>query len=352
MRNSAQGNPSDDPIVSLIKMPGDAASIMIDPVRGDMSIRSPLFKTLSLALLAAFFVACAGEPRIAVTAHAPNVGAATSRGSPGAPDALPSFSRARAMGHVKALARRIGVRVRATRPERRGARYIAGKLRGFGYNVRVQRFEVDGGTSRNVIASWPGSMRYPFIVGAHMDSVPRSPGANDNASGVAVMIEIARLVKDRSQAEFVKFVAFGAEEYGTDGRHHVGSQVFVNRLGSRGRQMLPGMVSVDMIADGRPLIDGTAGIGPRVVARTFLRKMRAAEINAVYRTTCDCSDNGPFERAGIPAAFLWSGDEPNYHLPSDTPRNLRPDDLFRTGRGVRAFVRDLDRDLIARLRRH
>jgi hypothetical protein len=333
-------------------MPGDDPSITIDPVRGDMSVRSQLLKRLSVGLLAAVLVSCAAETRTSVTAHSPSAAATASPRSPAAPDALPSFSRARAMGHVNALARRIGVRVRATRRERRGARYIADKLRGFGYNVHVQRFDVDGGTSRNVIARWPGSMRYPFIVGAHMDSVPRSPGANDNASGVAVMIEIARLVKDRSQAEFLKFVAFGAEEYGTDGRHHVGSQVLVNRLGQRGRRMLPGMVSIDMIADGRPLIDGTAGIGPRVVARTLLRKMRAADVNAVYRTTCDCSDNGPFERAGIPAAFLWSGDEPNYHLPSDTPRNLRPDDLKRTGRGVRAFVKDLDRDLIARFRRH
>jgi Zn-dependent M28 family amino/carboxypeptidase len=256
------------------------------------------------------------------------------------------------MGHVRTLARRIGVRVRATRRERRGARYIASKLRGFGYKVRVQRFGVDDGTSRNVIARWPGSMRFPFIVGAHMDTVPRSPGANDNASGVAVMIEIARLVKNRSQAHFVKFVAFGSEEYGTDGRHHVGSQVFVNRLGRRGRRMLAGMVSVDMIADGRPLIDGTAGIGPRVVARTALRKIRAANINVVYRTTCDCSDNGPFERAGIPAAFLWSGTEPDYHSPSDTVRNLQPADLLRTGRAVRAVVKHLDRDLIDRFRRH
>jgi Iap family predicted aminopeptidase len=256
------------------------------------------------------------------------------------------------MNHVRALARDIGVRVRATRRERRGARYIAAKLRGFGYEVRVQRFGVDGRTSRNVIAHWPGSMRYPFIVGAHMDSVRRSPGANDNASGVAVMIEIARLVKGRSQAQFLKFVAFGSEEYGTDGRHHVGSQVFVNRLGRRGRRMLAGMVSVDMIADGRPLIDGTAGIGPRVVARTLLRKIRAANVRVVYRTTCDCSDNGPFERAGIPAAFLWSGWESNYHSPSDKVRNMRRNDLRRTGRAVRAFVKDLDRDIIARFRRH
>jgi Zn-dependent M28 family amino/carboxypeptidase len=110
------------------------------------------------------------------------------------------------------------------------------------------------------------------------------------------------------------------------------------------------MISVDMIADGRPLIDGTAGIGPEIVARTLLRKIRAAGIGVVYRTTCDCSDNGPFERAGIPAAFLWSGDEPDYHSPSDTVANLSPPDVARTGRALRAFVKSLDRTVVRRFR--
>ncbi len=278
-------------------------------------------------------------------------GASLVHASPGAPDALSPFYQRRAMKHVRALARRIGVRVRATGGEYRGSRYIASHLRDLGYRVRIQKFDVDGRTSRNVIARAPGAVRYPFVIGAHMDTVRRSPGANDNASGVAVMLEIARVVRNRSQEEFVEFVAFGSEEYGRNGAHHVGSQVFVNRLGGRGRRMLPGMVSVDMIADGRPLIDGTAGIGPRVVARTLLRKIRDANIRVVYRTTCDCSDNGPFERAGIPAAFLWSGFEPNYHSPSDTVANLRPADLDRPGRAVRAFVKDLDRGMLRRFRR-
>jgi Peptidase family M28 len=111
-------------------------------------------------------------------------------------------------------------------------------------------------------------------------------------------------------------------------------------------------VSVDMVADGRPLIVGTAGIGPRVVSRSLVRRTRRAGIQATYRTTCDCSDNGPFERAGIPAAFMWSGTEPNYHSPSDLPRNLSGHDLRRSGRAVRAFVRALDRATIRYFRRH
>ncbi|MGH2757375.1 MAG: M28 family peptidase [Actinomycetota bacterium] len=263
------------------------------------------------------------------------------------------FGRRRAMDHVRALAGRIGVRVRATEGERRGARYIKRRFEDLGYEVFVQRFSVDGGTSRNVVASWPGARRYPIVLGGHMDSVPTSPGANDNASGVAVLLEIARLVRDTDEAGFLRFIAFGSEEYGSNGSHHVGSQVFVNRLTPQGRRKMGGMISVDMIADGRPLIVGSAGIGPDVLARILYRKLNRAGFAVEYRTTCDCSDNGPFERAGIPGSFMWSGPESNYHDSSDTVANMSPADLERTGKALRLFiVRTVDQALLDRLRRY
>jgi len=270
----------------------------------------------------------------------------------GSGEAKPArFDNRRALRHVKRLARGIGVRVRATRGERRAARYVAAKLRSYGYRVRLRRFSVDGKRSRNVVARWPRSHKHVLVVGAHIDTVPRSPGANDNASGVAVLLELARVFAGRPQARFVRFIGFGAEEYGADGRHHVGSQVYVNRVRARGRRRIAGMVSVDMIADGRPLIVGTAGIGPAVIARTLYRKLKRRGFGVVYRVTCDCSDNGPFERAGIPGAFAWSGLEPNYHLPSDTVANLSVRDLHRTGRALRTFVRAVDRGMIRFFRR-
>ncbi|CAN5674892.1 hypothetical protein BH24ACT26_BH24ACT26_13470 [soil metagenome] len=266
---------------------------------------------------------------------------------------LGRFRRRRAMVHVRRLASRIGVRIRATPGERRGAAYAASRLRSLGYIVKVGRFPVDGATSRNVTAKWPGAKRYPVVIGGHMDSVATSPGANDNASGIAVILELARLVAGRPQARFVKFVAFGSEEYGTDGRHHVGSQRFVDRLGARGRRRLAGMVSVDMVGKllGRALIIGTAGIGSKVVARTVIRRARRAGVDVTYRTTCDCSDNGPFERAGIPAAFAWSGLEPNYHSSGDTVASVSSRSVMKTGRALRALIRGLDAGLIRRLRR-
>ncbi|HEU4480311.1 MAG TPA: M28 family peptidase, partial [Actinomycetota bacterium] len=218
--------------------------------------------------------------------------------------------------------------------------------------VKIQKYSVDGKASRNVVAWWDTAKPYPFIVGAHMDTVPSSPGANDNASGVAAVLELARLFADRRQAQWVRFVAFGSEEYGTDGRHHVGSKVYVRRLGKKGRARLGGMLSVDMVADGRPLLVGNSDIAHDVVARTVHRKIEKANIAVRYITLCDCSDHGPFERAGIPASFAYSGRESDYHSPSDTVPNMEPRDLLRTGRAIRAFLRALDGDMIRRFRRH
>jgi aminopeptidase YwaD len=288
---------------------------------------------------------------------ATSVAAAGAGTGPSTPEAqaeakVDPFSKPRAMGHIRKLATDIGVRVRGTKNERKAARYVATKLEKFGYLVQTRKFDVDGRKSRNVTATWPGAITYPFVIGAHMDTVAGSPGANDNGSGTAVMLETARLFAGTKQASMVRFVGFGSEEYGTNGLHHVGSQTFVNRLGKKGRKWVPGMVSVDMIADGRPLIIGTAGLGPAVVARTLFRVLDKAGFNVTYRITCDCSDNGPFERAGIPGAFMWSGDEPNYHSSTDTVPNLSKSDLLRSGRAVRTFVKILDRDMIKRFRKH
>jgi hypothetical protein len=263
---------------------------------------------------------------------------------------LGHYSNSRAMRHVRALARRIGPRVRAKPAEWKASKYVRQKFESYGYETKVQKFSVDGGTSRNVVAWWPEAKKYGLVVGGHMDSVRRSPGANDNASGVAVVLEMARISADREPARLVRFVAFGAEEYGTNGQHHNGSQVYVNRLGRDGRKRLAGMVSIDMIGQGRPLLAATTGMAPEVVARTVHNKMRD-KVAMSYLITCDCSDNGPFERAGIPAVFLWSGSEPNHHEPTDTVANLNPKHVKRTGLGFRYFLKQVDLDMIRRFRR-
>jgi Peptidase family M28 len=269
----------------------------------------------------------------------------------GPSDSIGKFDNGRARDHVRVLAGEIGVRVRGTSGERRGIRYVNRYLDQLGYKTDVQEFRVDGGRSHNVVARWPGAGKNIFVIGAHIDTVEQSPGANDNASGTAVMLETARLFANTPQSKWLRFIAFGSEEYGNNDLHHVGSHKYVKRLGEKGRNHVAGMISVDMIADGRPLIIGWAGIGPQRVARTLFRKLERTNIGVDYRQTCDCSDNGPFEIAGIPASFMWSGDEPNYHDPSDTPENLKPKHMLRTGRAVRIFLKQLDWNLMRKFRR-
>ncbi len=269
--------------------------------------------------------------------------------APFSEDALEPFSKKLAMDHVRYIANKIGVRVRGSEGERAAARYIAGEYRALGYNVNIQKFPVDGGTSRNVVAWWPGARRYPVVVGGHMDTVPGAPGANDNASGVAVTLEIARLVAGKEPARWLRFVAFGSEENGADGNSRYGSQAFVNKLGEEGQAQLAGAVSVDMVADGRPLLVADADIGPPAVGKLLYNIGLDLGIE-MAKHSCDCSDHGPFEHAGISAASLWSGDEPDYHSASDTVPNMFPADLLRTGRVVRAFAARLDARLVQRLR--
>lgn len=257
------------------------------------------------------------------------------------------------MFHVRKLADKIGIRVKASSNEKLGARYIRKTFERFGYSTHVQKFSTAGGTSRNVVAWWPGAKRYPFVVGGHMDSVPGSPGANDNASGTAAVLELARIFAGTPQANFIRFVAFGAEEYDSQRvSHHDGSYHYVDHLGDQGRARLGGMLSIDMVADGRPLLVGHSNIaGKDIVARTIYNKMIKAGFSVDFITLCDCSDHGPFEHAGIPAAFAYSGTEPDYHSPSDTVPNMKPNDLLRTGRAVRAFLRHLDKVMLDRFRR-
>lgn len=248
----------------------------------------------------------------------------------------------------------IGPRERASPNERRGALYIARKFESYGYKVRIQRFSVDGGVSRNVVARWGGSVEHPLVIGGHIDTVPASPGANDNASGVATMLEAARLAAGKKPVRYIRWVAFGAEEFGDDGTHHDGSEFYVQKLGREGRKRSPGAISVDMIADGKPLLSGSFGIGPRILGRMVYKRIkRNSDVAIDYRTLCDCSDNGPFEHAGIPGAYLHSGTEdPDYHSASDAPPNLQPKHLKRTGRALLIFVRRVDRATIRTLRAH
>lgn len=247
------------------------------------------------------------------------------------------FSKRRAMRHVRRLAGRIGPRVAGTGGDRRARRYVRRRFERLGYRTRAPRVPLpQGGRTRNVEAWWPGSTPR-VVLGGHLDTVPGSPGANDNASGVAVLLELARILAGTEQALGVRLVAFGAEERQPGGEHHLGSSVYVRTMTRRERRAFELMASVDMIGKPVTIIVGwTVERGPAV--RALLRAARRAGVDARAQQIPDVSDHGPFELAGLPAAMLWTGFEPNHHQPTDVVGGVAPRALKASGQLLRELV--------------
>jgi aminopeptidase YwaD len=233
------------------------------------------------------------------------------------------FSTTEAFSHVRRLAGRIGPRPAGSKAYRRAVRYVTGELTTLGYEPTLQQFRV--GRQRfswNVVAVPPETGGVRMLVGAHLDTVPGSPGGNDNASGVAVLLEVARLLVGSTSLDSLALVAFGAEEVQPDGRHHLGSTAYVRRMSPPERDGLDLMVSVDMVGKVHPFISGHLRGTSAGAARTVARAARASGTRATVRTLGDISDHGPFALAGMPAALLWTGDEQNHHRPTDVVRNV------------------------------
>jgi acetylornithine deacetylase/succinyl-diaminopimelate desuccinylase-like protein len=117
--------------------------------------------------------------------------------------------------HVHVLAGQIGER-HVWRPQalRAAAEYVRGEFQAMGFAVATQAYDVHGVRCENLEATIPGSGRAGEIVlaGAHYDTVAGSPGANDNASGVAGLIEIARGLRGTAPRRTLRLVAFVNEE--------------------------------------------------------------------------------------------------------------------------------------------
>ncbi|MFN3267138.1 MAG: M28 family peptidase [Deinococcales bacterium] len=159
---------------------------------------------------------------------------------------------------------------------------------------------------KNVVAKF--SLETPkLIVGGHFDSVPGSPGANDNASGTAVILEMARRLPDTLRKQ-IWFVSFDAEEDGL-----VGSAAFAAGLPNAEIPKIKAMLNFDMVGvnnnlavgGSSSLVDLVRGIDPKIGSFNDFSG----------------SDHASFIAEGIPAVFFWRGFEPNYHLPSDTSIN-------------------------------
>jgi len=169
-------------------------------------------------------------------------------------------------------------------------------------------------TSQNVIGRSPQD-DCQVIVGAHYDSVAAGPGANDNASGSATLLEIARVLDLSGQEQGVCFVAFGAEEPGLFGSRH-----FVTTFVSQGQPSPQAMVNLDMV-----------GVGDEwqiMASPSLLEKIdqgaAALGLDLVPTEARPSSDHLSFMEADIPAVFIHRFEDPRYHTEFDRAEFVEP----------------------------
>ena len=169
-------------------------------------------------------------------------------------------------------------------------------------------------TSQNVIARSPQD-DCQFIVGAHYDSVAAGPGANDNASGSATLLEMARVLDLRGQEEGVCFVAFGAEEVGLFGSRH-----FLATLASQGRPVPQAMINLDMVGVGAEW----QLMGSPDLVEKIDEGAAALGLDPVPTEPRLNTDHLSFMEAGIPAILIHRFEDPRYHTESDRAEFVEP----------------------------
>jgi len=151
--------------------------------------------------------------------------------------------------HVKHLAQTIGPRHHGRpRTLARTVQYIEQQWRDMGYQPQLHPYNALGTVFFNLSVDIPGRSleQEMIVVGAHYDSVAQSPGANDNGSGIAALLELARLLRTGNLARTIRLVAFCNEELPYGGTDAQGSRQFAQHLREQGVD-LKGMVALETI---------------------------------------------------------------------------------------------------------
>jgi Zn-dependent M28 family amino/carboxypeptidase len=145
----------------------------------------------------------------------------------------------RLSGHIRVLAGEIGERnVWHPQALRAAAEYLRAQWCAQGYRVSEQSYQVYGLHCVNLEAGSPHSLRAPTIlIGAHYDSVRGSPGANDNASGVATLLELSRLLRETSDTHNLRFVGFVNEEAPFFATARQGSELYARKAREHGTKI-------------------------------------------------------------------------------------------------------------------
>ena len=258
------------------------------------------------------------------------------------------------------------------------ARHIEATLASFGYAVGRQEFSADGRLVRNIDATIEPPAEKPdpevIVVGAHYDSAPGTPGANDNGSGAAAVIELARLLRDldHKSGKRIRFVLFVNEEPPYFMTEAMGSLRYARALAER-RERVMAMYSLETLGfyssepgsqhypapfgliypDRGDFIAFVGMLGSRPLLQETLRSFRAhtafPSIGGVapgFIPGIAWSDHWSFAEHGFQAVMVTDTAlfrYPHYHLPSDTPDKVDSEQLARVVKGIERVIRDLAR---------
>jgi Zn-dependent M28 family amino/carboxypeptidase len=255
---------------------------------------------------------------------------------------------------------------------RAAADYIRQFWAAHGFAVAEEVYEVAGQRCANLVVEQRGAGRPGEIVlvGAHYDSLIGTSGANDNATGVAVLLEMSRELKDVPRARTIRFVAFVNEEPPTFHTEAMGSRLHARAARRRGDNIVA-MVSLETLgyysdaprSQRYPFPFGafypTTGnflgvvgnIASRRLVTEFMRHFMAATDFPVEGAAAlawipgvDWSDHWSFWKEGYPAVMLTDTAPyryPEYHSARDLPHRINPGELTRAAHGIIGAVRGL-----------
>ena len=285
--------------------------------------------------------------------------------------------RQRLVTHVWTLADTIGERnLWQYQGLEAAARYVEVTLRDGGYAVTSQTFDVGGKSVRNLATEIVGARRPAdmLVIGAHYDSVQGCPGANDNASGVAAVLEIARLLAGQRFERTVRFVAFVNEEPPFFQTAHMGSLVYA-RAAHASAERIVGMLSLETLGyytdaeDSQqypfpfglfyPRVGNFIGFVGNLASRRLVHRslgsfrrhtLFPSEGTAApgWLTGIGWSDHWAFWQQGYAAIMVTDTAlfrYAPYHTAADTPEQLDYERMARVVTGLARVVRELARPM-------
>lgn len=251
------------------------------------------------------------------------------------------------------------------------ADYIETVLRASGARVSLQRYKVSGIEYRNVIAQFGPDTQERIVIGAHYDSAEGFPGADDNASGVAGLLELARLFGAKAPRQQIELVAYTLEEPPYFRTQHMGSAVHAQQRQAQGAS-IRFMLALEMIGyyseqqDSQTFPAPLLGLfypsqgnfialvgrlGDFALIRAAKRSMRQSSDLPVYSINApawipgiDFSDHLNYWQYGIPAIMVTDTAfyrNYHYHSAQDTAEKLDYLRMAKVVTGVEAFIRDV-----------